>query len=188
MPRREALKHCACCHNQKYDSPRWLQTSSSIQLPCDYTFAVTVKDHPNVCGTIIVSHGGGAAIAPYVRLHGICKVKPNIFGLHCQTKLPIEFVNWADIERRWVMMVRRGYALERLQAAITGCNIIELSKRITQTAGRRWRVALAGQVRLLCCWIGMRTHVRYELRCVVTAQGCAHTLHRPASNSRTGAA
>src|SRR5882724_1101829 len=64
--------------------------------------------------------GGNQAIAKQVA---------DVFGYTSN-----QFVNWGDIERNWVTMVRRGYALQRLQAAILGRNIVEISKRITQTA------------------------------------------------------
>lgn len=64
--------------------------------------------------------GGNPAIAKQVA---------DVFGYTSN-----QFVNWSEIERNWVTMVRRGYALQRLQAAIVGRNIVEISKRITQTA------------------------------------------------------
>jgi hypothetical protein len=43
-------------------------------------------------------------------------------------------VDWALIERSWLRMARRGYALQGLQVAIADWNLDELSKRIGQKA------------------------------------------------------
>jgi len=41
-------------------------------------------------------------------------------------------LKWQEIEREWITMVRRGYAMHALQAALSGHNILELSKCVSQ--------------------------------------------------------
>jgi hypothetical protein len=48
----------------------------------------------------------------------------------------LETLDWSSIEDRWLTLIRRGYALNRLKEAIAGENIAELAKRITQSEVR----------------------------------------------------
>jgi hypothetical protein len=43
-----------------------------------------------------------------------------------------ESLDWNAIEHRWVKLIRRGYALNRLQKAIAGERVVDLSRRIAQ--------------------------------------------------------